>query len=126
MSHASFRTRSTVNPYLLFSLLGLGGAVLVTVLLSLFTSPMIAWLVAINLSAVIIYRVDKSAAQAERLRVPEVILLLLEAVGGTIGAWFAMWMMRPRHKTQSGGFLVWFFAILALQVLGVAGFFFLK
>ncbi len=114
------------NPYVLFGLLSLGGAALVTALLTLFISPIIAWLVAINLSAVIIYRIDKSAAQAERLRVPEAILLLLEAVGGTIGAWFAMWMMRPRHKTQSGGFLIWFFAILALQILGVAGFFFLK
>ena len=118
--------RSTANPYLLFGLLGLGGAVLVAVLLALVISPIIAWLVAINLSAVLIYRVDKSAAQAGRLRVPETILLLLEAVGGTIGAWFAMWMMRPRHKTQSGGFLAWFFSILVMQVLIVAGFFFLK
>jgi uncharacterized membrane protein YsdA (DUF1294 family) len=115
-----------MNPYLLFGLLGLSGAALVTVLLSQIIYPIAAWLVAINLSAIIIYRVDKSAAQAGSLRVPEGILVLLEAAGGTIGAWFAMWMMRPRHKTQSGGFLVWFFAILAIQVLGVAVFFFLR
>jgi uncharacterized membrane protein YsdA (DUF1294 family) len=126
MSARVSRKRSMANPYVLFSLLGFGGAVLVTVLLSPLSSPIATWLVAINLSAVIIYRVDKSAAQAGRLRVPEAILLLLEAVGGTIGAWFAMWMIRPRHKTQSGGFLIWFFAVLAIQVLGVAGFFFLK
>ena len=126
MSAQVSEKRSMANPYLLFGLLGLGGAALATVLLSPFISPIIAWLGAINLSAIIIYRVDKTAAQAGRLRVPEAILLLLEAVGGTVGAWFAMWMMRPRHKTHSSGFLVWFFAILALQVLGVAGFFFLK
>ncbi len=108
-----------MNPFLLFGLLGLGGAALVTVLLSqiILIHPIAAWLVGINLSAIVIYRVDKTAAQAGSLRVPEPILLLLEAVGGTIGAWFAMWMMRPRHKTQSGGFLVWFFGILVLQVL---------
>jgi uncharacterized membrane protein YsdA (DUF1294 family) len=114
------------NPYLLFALLGLGGAALVTLLLSQFLPPILAWLGAINLSALIMYRVDKTAAQAGRSRVPEGILLLLEAVGGTIGAWIAMWMMRPRHKTQSGGFLVWFLTILAFQVLGVILFFFVR
>jgi uncharacterized membrane protein YsdA (DUF1294 family) len=115
-----------MNPYLLFGLLGLGGAALVSVLLSQIINPITAWLVGINLSAIIVYRVDKTAAQTGRLRVPEAILLILEAVGGTIGAWLAMWMLRPRHKTQSSGFLVWFFAILAIQVAGVAVFFFLK
>lgn len=115
-----------MNPYFLFGLLGLGGAALATVLLSQIINPIVAWMVAISLSAIIIYRVDKSAAQAGGLRVPEVILLLLEAVGGTIGAGFAMWMIRPRHKTQSGGFLLWFFAILVIQILGVAAFYFLK
>ncbi len=114
------------NPYVLFALLGLGGAALVTLLLSQFVSPLLAWLGAINLSALVIYRFDKSAAQAGRLRVPEAILLSLEAFGGTIGAWFAMWLMRPRHKTQAGGFLFWFFAVLAFQVLGVILFFFVK
>ena len=114
------------RPYLLFALLGLGGAALVTILLSQFISPILAWLSAINVSALVLYRVDKSAAQAGRLRVPEAILLLLEVMGGTIGAWFARWMMRPRHKTQSGGFLFWFFAILAFQVLGTVFFFFVK
>lgn len=117
-----------MNPYLLFAILGLGGAALVAVLLSPIIGSIAAWLIGINLSALVLYRVDKSAAQAGRLRVPEAILLLLEAIGGTIGGWFAMWMMQPRHKTQSGGFLVWFFVILAIQILGVlmATFFFLN
>jgi uncharacterized membrane protein YsdA (DUF1294 family) len=114
------------NPYLMFALLGVGGAALVTLLLSQFLPPLLVWLGAINLSAIIIYRVDKSAAQAGRLRVPEVILLLMESIGGTIGAWFAMWMMRPRHKTKSAGFLFWFFAIFVFQVLGTVLFFSVK
>ena len=87
---------------------------------------LLGWLGAINLVTCIIYRVDKSAAQAGRWRIPEATLLLLEAVGGTIGAWFAMWILRPRHKTQSGGFLFWFFAILVLQIIGMVIYFLLR
>ena len=75
----------------------------------------LGWLGAINLIACIVYRVDKAAAQAGRWRIPEATLLFLEAIGGTIGAWFAMWVLRPRHKTQSGGFLFWFLVIFMLQ-----------
>ena len=106
-----------MNPYLLFGLLGLGGAALVAVLLSQIIHPIAAWLAVSNLSALVMYRADKSLAQSDQLRVPEMILLMLEAVGGTFGAGFAMWGIRPRHKTQSGGFLSWFFGILVLQVL---------
>ncbi len=87
---------------------------------------LLGWLGAINLLTCIIYRVDKSAAQAGRSRVPEKVLLLLEAIGGTIGAWSAMWILRPRHKTQSGGFLLWFFAILVIQILGMVAFLLLR
>jgi uncharacterized membrane protein YsdA (DUF1294 family) len=87
---------------------------------------LLGWLSAINLLTCIIYRVDKSAAQAGRSRVPEATLLLLEAVGGTIGAWFAMWIMRPHHKTQSGGFLLRFLAILVFQILGMVIFLLLR
>ena len=87
---------------------------------------LLGWLGAINLLTCIIYRVDKSAAQAGRFRVPEATLLLLAAIGGTIGAWFAMWIMRPRHKTQSGGFLLRFLAILVLQILGMVTFLLLR
>ena len=104
-----------MNPYLLFGLLGLGGAALVTVLLSQIIHPITAWLAAINLSALVMYRADKSLAQSDKLRVPEMTLLMLEAVGGTFGAGFAMWCIRPRHKTQSGGFLLWFFGILVFK-----------
>lgn len=112
-------------PYLLFGVLGLGSAGLVTILLAQFSMPLLfAWLIGINISALVMYRADKALAQSNQLRVPEIILWLLEAVGGTIGAAIAMWFIRPRHKTQSGGFLLWFFMILVLQIVAViAGFF---
>ena len=111
-----------MNPYSLFGLLGLGGVVLAAILLSPFTGGIVAWFIAINASALAIYRFDKSLAQSGKLRVPELILLLMEALGGTVGVVIAMWFIRPRHKIQSGGFLLWFFLILLLQVAGVIAF----
>ena len=112
-----------MNPYVLFGLLSIGGAGLVTVLLSQVIHPIVAWLVAINLSAVVMYRADKALAQSNHLRVPELILWLLEAVGGTIGAVIAMWFIRPHHKTQSGDFLLPFFGIALLQLVLVVLYF---
>ena len=115
-----------MNPYLLFGWLGLGGAGLVTVLLSQFIHPIAAWIMAINLSAMVMYRSDKALAQSnqlDKLRVPEMILWLLETVGGTIGAVIAMWFIRPRHKTQSPDFLLPFFGIALLQLILVVLYF---
>jgi uncharacterized membrane protein YsdA (DUF1294 family) len=105
-----------VNPFWLFGLLGVGGAVIGAAAFSLLIHPLLAWLIAVNLVALALYRYDKSVAGSRRTRVPERILLLLEGIGGTAGAAIAMWLVRPRHKTQSPGFLFWFFSILVLQV----------
>ena len=113
------------NPYWRFGLLSLGVAVGLSAVLSFLIHPVLAWLGAINLVAVITYRYDKTIAGSRRTRVPEGILLLLAVVGGTVGAAMAMWLIRPRHKTQSGGFLLWFFLILILQVAALAALFFL-
>jgi uncharacterized membrane protein YsdA (DUF1294 family) len=109
------------NPYWQFGLLGLGSAMALTAGISFVLDPLLAWLVAINIVAVTTYRYDKFIATSTRTRVPERVLLLLEAVGGTIGAAFAMWVLRPRHKTKSTGFLFWFVLILLVQAAGVAG-----
>ena len=80
------------------------------------TNPFAAWLAAINLSALATFRYDKAVAGTGRTRVPELVLLLLEAAGGTVGAAAAIWLVRPRHKSRSAGFLAWFLAIAALQI----------
>lgn len=112
-------------PFLLFGFLGLGSAALVTVFLrQVVHLPIIAsWFGAINLSALVTYRADKAFAQADKMRVPEKVLWLLEAVGGTIGAVIAMWIIQPRHKTRSGDFLLWFFVIFILQLVLVVLYF---
>jgi uncharacterized membrane protein YsdA (DUF1294 family) len=109
------------NPYWHFGLLSLGSAIALAVGVSFVLNPILAWLVAINIVTVAMYRYDKYVATCTRTRVPERVLLSLEAVGGTIGAAFAMWVLRPRHKTKSVGFLFWFFLILVVQAAGVAG-----
>lgn len=112
------------NVFLRFGLMGFGGAVLVSVALvaARVLEPGPAWLVAINLAALVTYRYDKALAGSGRTRVPEVILLLLEAAGGTAGAAGAIWIVRPRHKSRSPGFLIWFLAIALLQAFGIVWF----
>ncbi len=110
-----------VNPYWQFGLLSLGGAIALASAISFVLNPFLAWLLAINIVAMITYRYDKFTAASAHTRVPERVLLLLEAVGGTVGAALAMWILRPRHKTRSRGFLFWFVLILLLQVAAGAG-----
>ena len=112
------------NPYWRFGLLSFGAAIGLTVVLSFLLHLILAWLVAINLVAVITYRYDKAIAGSGQTRVPEKILLLLQAGGGTVGAVIAMWLMRPRHKTQSEGFLTWFFLIVFLQAAAIFAYFY--
>jgi uncharacterized membrane protein YsdA (DUF1294 family) len=113
-----------VNPYWRFGLLCFGAALGLTVAFSFLLDLIPAWLVAINLVAVFTYRYDKTIAGSRATRVPEKILLLLNAAGGTIGAAIAMWLMRPRHKTQSEGFLTWFFLIVFLQAAAIFAYFY--
>jgi len=112
------------NPYWRFSVLSLGAAIVLTAVLSFWIHPVLAWLVVINLVAVVTYRYDKAIAGSRRMRVPERVLLLLEAVGGTIGAAIAMWLVLPRHKNQSPGFLTWFLLIAFLQIAIIFAYFY--
>lgn len=108
------------NPYWRFGFWSLAVAVALTLLVfALYQNPILAYLLGINAVAVGLFRYDKLIAGSQRTRVPEKILLFLEAIGGTVGAAFAMWGIRPHHKTQSIDFLVWFFLILILQLMAI-------
>lgn len=109
------------NPYYRFTIFGLGVPLLAIILaavarFSLF-GIVIVWLVAINLTTVIVFRYDKGIAARGFTRVPERILLLFAALGGTIGAYLAMYRFGERHKTQKRWFQVLFWLIAAVQVL---------
>ena len=80
----------------------------------------IFYLLAVNLLTFVTYGVDKWKARHNRWRIPEATLLLLAALGGSIGALLAMRVFR--HKTQHKKFRYGVPALLLVQ-LAIACFF---
>ena len=80
----------------------------------------IFYLLAANLLTFVTYGVDKWKARHNRWRIPEATLLLLAALGGSIGALLAMRVFR--HKTQHKKFRYGVPALLLVQ-LAIACFF---
>ena len=58
---------------------------------------MIYYIIGINIVAFVVYGLDKLFAKLRSWRVPELWLLALAAVGGSVGAYLAMQLFR--HKT---------------------------
>lgn len=77
------------------------------------------YLLAANLLTFVTYGIDKHKARHNRWRVREASLLLLAALGGSIGALLAMRVFR--HKTQHKKFRYGVPAILLVQ-LAIAAF----
>lgn len=61
-------------------------------------------LATINIWAFFAFGADKRKARLNKPRTPESTLLLLAAVGGTVGAWLAVRVFR--HKSSKKAFLV--------------------
>ena len=71
------------------------------------------WLVVINVVTLLAFRSDKQRAIAGDRRIAERDLLLMAALGGTIGAWLGMRLFR--HKTRNLSFSRAIFLIAAAQ-----------
>jgi len=71
----------------------------------------------LNLATFLVFGWDKLAAADGRSRVPERLLLLLAALGGSPGALLA----RPvfRHKTRKQPFGAWLMLIVFVQVAAI-------
>lgn len=80
------------------------------------------YLLAINIIAFIMYGVDKLKAKKGWWRIPESTLLIVAAIGGSIGAWLGMKVFH--HKTMHKKFLLGIPAIIFLQVVLIAVFFY--
>ena len=78
----------------------------------------IAYLIVINVITFFIYGIDKLKARKGWWRIPESTLLILAAVGGSIGAWAGMKVWH--HKTMHKKFKYGVPAILVAQVGAVA------
>jgi uncharacterized membrane protein YsdA (DUF1294 family) len=72
------------------------------------------WLVSINAVTFGYYGYDKVRAGGGEGRVPELVLHGLSAIGGSPGAYLAMWLFR--HKTVKGSFRILFWCIVILQL----------
>ena len=60
----------------------------------------VVYLLAINVVTFVVYGIDKRKAVHSKWRIPEATLLLLAALGGSIGAWLGMrvWHHKTLHK----------------------------
>jgi uncharacterized membrane protein YsdA (DUF1294 family) len=77
-----------------------------------------AWVIAVNAVTFMVFFYDKAVAGGRRTRVPERILLALTAAGGTGGALAGMNLFH--HKTVKKGFRRAFWAVVVLQIVGLA------
>ena len=69
--------------------------------------------IAVNMVTFLAYAIDKCKARHHRWRIPEATLLGLAVIGGSIGAWAAMYTVH--HKTRHLKFKYGVPLILALQ-----------
>ena len=79
----------------------------------------LCYLLAINLFAFGLYGLDKRKASRGLWRISEMRLLLVAALGGSLGAWLGMKIFR--HKTRKMKFFVGVPLIFALQIAAGVG-----
>lgn len=107
-------------PYLKFLLIGVVSAlILLAGLTVVLEQPgslplwVVLWLISFSLATYGVYAYDKIRSQSQGLRVPEAVLHVLGALGGTPGAFIAMRTLP--HKTKRREFQVIFWLIAAAQ-----------
>lgn len=81
------------------------------------------YLLVVNVVAFWAYWDDKRKAKRKTWRTPEATLLILAAIGGSVGAWVAMQLFR--HKTNHPQFYIGVPLIFVVQI-GVALWLWLK
>ncbi len=74
----------------------------------------VSYLLAINISTLLITGFDKCIAGSERIRVPEAVLFFFALIGGSLGLLFGIKFFR--HKTRKHSFLFYVTLLIALQI----------
>lgn len=75
------------------------------------------YLLIINALGFVLMLADKYKARKNKWRIPEKTLMLVAALGGSIGSLIGMYTVR--HKTQHLKFTLGIPLILALQAIGI-------
>lgn len=83
----------------------------------------ISYVIIINVITLMMYGIDKWKAKHSKWRIPEATLLIMAAVGGSIGAWTGIKLFH--HKTLHKKFKYGVPAIFLIQ-LGIVVFVYLK
>lgn len=80
------------------------------------TKIILIYLAAVNLATFVMYGIDKYKAKKAKWRIPEATLLLMAAIGGSVGAWTGMqvWHHKTLHKKFKYGVPVIFLLQVAL------------
>ena len=83
----------------------------------------IGYVIVINVITLLMYGIDKWKAKHSKWRIPEATLLIMAAVGGSIGAWMGIKLFH--HKTLHKKFKYGVPGIFLIQ-LGIILFIYLK
>ncbi len=76
------------------------------------------YLLAINVFAFFLYGIDKWKAKRSKWRIPEMTLLSIAVIGGSVGAWIGMkvWHHKTMHKKFKYGIPLVLFAQIAITL----------
>lgn len=74
------------------------------------------YLLAINVFAFFLYGIDKWKAKRSKWRIPEMTLLSIAVIGGSVGAWIGMkvWHHKTMHKKFKYGIPLILFAQIVI------------
>ena len=75
---------------------------------------MMEYLLLINAAGLLIMLIVKIKAKRHRWRIPETVLLGFAVLGGSVGVWAGMMLLR--HKTRHPKFCIGVPVILAVQI----------
>ena len=75
---------------------------------------LLAYLIGMNAAAYILMAADKTNAMRKARRIPEITLLLIAALGGSLGEWLGM--VSLHHKTKHKKFLILVPAFLFIHI----------
>lgn len=77
-----------------------------------------AYLLVVNITSFILYGIDKYKARKGKWRISEATLLVMAAIGGSVGAWAGMklWHHKTLHKKFTIGVPLIFILQVALVV----------